>query len=242
MKVYSSSYYYISIGIKYFYFVYIDPKGRLFVIGDRGVKDLFFSSWIKEKEVPPASAVKAVYGIVNRSVEERFNAYSRRLADTNIESFYHGTIITCSLRKTGVPCNNESCGACRIAREGFSPVRLGTTVDWFLRFGYGYYFAPNASKAHDFTIGHDGCRALVYCKVAQGRRHRAEYNMNDILRAPEGFDSVYGEPGYHKGVESTDGYTALNYPEVTVFDPDAILPLYIVLYSWEGIEKIIRSR
>ena len=137
----------------------------------------------------------------------------------------------CSVQDTGCLCLDDDCGICGIVQEGFSPAKCGLHVKWFKRFGLAYYLAPNSSKCHEYSEGYGRCRALLYCQVAQGKRYMAETNMGNLREPPAGCDSVYGQPGIHRARGGS-----LNYAEVAVYNPNAILPKYIIFYEKDGIK------
>jgi hypothetical protein len=64
---------------------------------------------------------------------------------------------------------------------------------------------------------------MFICSVVQGNVKK-EMNSNTTLTKNDvlskGFDSVVGEPGKD-----------LNYDEVVVYDEDAVLPRYLVVYK-----------
>jgi len=90
------------------------------------------------------------------------------------------------------------------------------------RFGAGLYFAPDAAKSNDYAQPHKEIRCLILCKVVVGKTMICTQDQPDLLAPPMGYDSVLGEPG-----------GTLNYPEVVIFNEDAILPAYVVFYRLE---------
>lgn len=57
------------------------------------------------------------------------------------------------------------------------------------------------------------------CEVCPGRKFFRKERDTTLLSPPYGYDSVYGLTGGE-----------LNYEEIAIYDPDAILPKFIILY------------
>ena len=68
---------------------------------------------------------------------------------------------------------------------------------------------------------------MLLCQVAVGRRYFTKSNHCDLKTAPSGYDSVHGKHG-----------GTLNYDETVVYNPEAILPIRVLLYIKDGIHKI----
>ncbi len=95
--------------------------------------------------------------------------------------------------------------------------------DHFQRFGSGFYLAPNSSKCHDYTEKNTrNYRAMLLCNVLPGRKHSLKSNSRNRTGPPPGYDSVYGQVGTG---------AALNYPEIVVYNPHAVMPKYIIVYK-----------
>lgn len=62
---------------------------------------------------------------------------------------------------------------------------------------------------------------MLLCDVLPGRKFVVQTNMQYLQSAPTGYDSVY----YYGNVGRD-----LNYPELVVYKPEAILPRYIIVY------------
>jgi hypothetical protein len=58
---------------------------------------------------------------------------------------------------------------------------------------------------------------MLQCAVLPGRKYKLKHNDVHRTTPPEGFDSVYGQVGD-------------DYPEIVVYAPDAVKPLYIITY------------
>jgi hypothetical protein len=190
----------------------------------------FLDTWAKGTP-PSEDDVKVVYSIYNGAVEANYQRYCGNLRSSNIDNFYHGTVVKCSMQSTGRLCHSDGCGVCGIVQQGFSPEKRGMHVNWFKRFGHAYYLAPNSSKCHEYSEGYGQCRALLYCQVAQGNRYMAESNMAHLKAPPSGYDCVYGQPGIHRARGGN-----LNYAEVAVYNNNAILPKYVIFYEKDGVK------
>ena len=143
------------------------------------------------------------------------------------EQHFHGTKLTCNVGKSKKFCKDKSCGICNISKIGLDQQCIQTNI-WFQRFGQGFYLAPNSSKSHDYTEGAYGCRAMLLCDVCPGRKYPLKNTDQNLTGPPEGFDSIYGQVGRE-----------LNYPEIVLHSPDAVLPRYIIVYRKDGTDRLI---
>jgi hypothetical protein len=172
--------------------------------------------------------ILAVLTIKNKEVSESFEYYRDHLESPNIKRVWHCTKLVCEVQKTTKLCKLENCSVCGILRrgiffklkvlknEGFQLKHSGLNIT-FQRFGKGIYFAPNSSKANDYT---DAIRAMFLCKVAAGREYITQEDQSTLTAPPPGYDSVYGEPGQR-----------LNYPELVIYDQRGVKVTHLVLYS-----------
>ena len=104
----------------------------------------FQGKWVKN---PPAPAADCIFKIFVPQVEAQFKQYQSSLANQTVESHFHGTTMKCDLLSTKKPCKTKNCGICEISRHGFDLKKIGTNIS-FMRFGRGFYLAPNSSKCH----------------------------------------------------------------------------------------------
>ena len=194
--------------------------------------DLFKSSWIKN---PPAPEPEGIYAICNKSLSESFKKYIKKQrandSDSTTSYNFHGTVMLCSLLETNKLCSDNRCGVCGISRIGFDKQLIGTNIPSFKRFGHGFYLAPNSSKCHDYTRGIEdiGIRAQLLCSVASGTKFETKQNHVHLSGPPRNCDSVHGLKG---GV--------LNYDEIVVFDGDAILLEFVIVYRKDGVYQIAK--
>ena len=120
---------------------------------------------------------------------------------------------------------------CGISKNGFDASLIGKNIPRFQRFGKGIYLAPNSSKCHDYTQGNPdyGYRAQLLCLVACGAKYELLHDSTTLVAPPDNFHSVHGKAG-----------GSLNYDEIVVYQADAVLPQYIVVYKLNGVEKIAK--
>ena len=67
--------------------------------------------------------------------------------------------------------------------------------------------------------------------LACGTKYIYELKFNDttLLQSTTNFDCVYGRSG-----------GTLNYDEIVVYDVDAVMPQYIIVYERDGVDKIAK--
>ena len=170
----------------------------------------FQGKWVKN---PPAPAADCIFKIFVPQVEAQFKQYQSSLANQTVESHFHGTTMKCDLLSTKKPCKTKNCGICEISRHGFDLKKIGTNIS-FMRFGRGFYLAPNSSKCHDYTQGVTTHRSMLLCDVLPGKKHIVKQDQTSLNSPPQGYDSVYGKSG-----------GSLNYDEIVLYHPPALLPM-----------------
>ena len=185
------------------------------------------AKWVKGKK---PKAVDCVFAITNTKLEQRWQSHKQTLSDQTVEEYYHGTKLTCDIQLTQVTCTDQNCGACGIALTGFDRRYIKKNIT-FQRFGHGFYLAPNSSKCHDYTQteGAANYRAMMVCDVCPGNKYKLQKTTENLTGPPQGFDSVLGEVGQ-----------SLNYSEIVLYNPDSILPRFIVIYQRDGTNKIAK--
>ena len=57
------------------------------------------------------------------------------------------------------------------------------------------------------------------------------WNDETLQGPPAGYDSVHGQGGPH---------SVLNYDEVVIYNPDCVLPRYVIVYQLNGTHKIAK--
>ena len=142
-----------------------------------------------------------------------------------MEWHYHGTSLACNITSEKKLCNLQSCGICGISSEGLKREFIRKNIV-FQRFGNGFYLAPNSSKCHDYTQGAHGYRAMLLCNVLPGRKYTLETNSQSLTGPPLGYDSVFGQASTR---------SVLNFDELVIYKPEAVMPRYIIIYRKDGI-------
>lgn len=189
----------------------------------------FTKQWNPQKSAPPtATEIMSVFKIFSPVHKAVFTKYSKSLS-SSIEKYFHGTSIKCDLASKKAACTNGKCGVCGISRNGFDMRLIGSNIPRFMRFGKGFYLAPNSSKCHDYTQGFANYRVMLLCKVAPGHKYTVTNDQTKLKAPPQGCDSVYGASG-----------GTLNYDEIVLYRSESVLPKYAIVYRRDGIGKIAK--
>ncbi|EEF52710.1 uncharacterized protein LOC8274650 [Ricinus communis] len=195
------------------------------------VEIIFKSSWLKKDN--PICKIERILKVHNtqRTIQRfedcRDAVKTRALnstkknprcaADGNELLRFHCTTLSCSLGARGssslcgsIPC----CGVCTIIRHGFQGKECK-----------GVRTTASSGRAHDSLLGcTDGRRAMLVCRVIAGRVKRVADDTppaeEEALAAAGSYDSVAGYAGIYSNLE-----------ELFVFNPRAILPCFVVIYS-----------
>lgn len=169
--------------------------------------------------------VDFVFVITNPSLRGKWDHYRNQLSIPTVEQYYHGTSLTCNITSSKTLCANMGCGVCGISSDGLKRQFIRKNI-MFQRFGHGFYLAPHSSKCHDYTQGAHGYRAMLLCDVYPGRKYPLETNSQQLTGPPAGYNSVYGQ---------VTTSSELNFPEIVVYNPEAVLPRYIIVYRKNGV-------
>jgi len=201
-----------------------------------GVKEQFLASW---KHPGPKPTVTRVLQV--RNAKEIYGTYAKyRFAKGNEDRRWHGTALSprCSfgIDPDQPPCAYPDCAVCNILARSFDLARAGSSLPggqrMRLRYGPGLYFSKCSSKSNDYALHserkfdkHRGTyRVMFLCKVAQGNVYRTKEptidDVQPILR--NDYHSVVGLTQDHGG--------ALNYEETVVYDKNAAIPSYLLVY------------
>ena len=183
--------------------------------------DKFYQDWAKGS-MPVGS--RMVLRVVNPTLSERLNQYADNFPyiHRHFKWGFHGTRLECDMDQSLVFCKSSACGACGIAQNGMDTKKISKTA--WQRYGPGFYFATNSSKAHDYAERKQNCEAVCavfLCDVAVGKEYTTKYNASQLQGPPKGYHSVHG-------VHSKHG--SLNYDELVVYNTAAVYPRYIFLY------------
>ncbi|XP_015885946.3 uncharacterized protein LOC125418365 [Ziziphus jujuba] len=141
----------------------------------------------------------------------------RCLVDGNELLRFYGTTISCSIGMNGSygPCTSDSCGACRILRDGFSTNK--NLHGWL-----GIFTLSTSQNALKY-IEHNGegkslRKALFVCRVIAGRVHRPQEKVQEFTGSE--FESLAWKLEPHSNVE-----------ELYVLNPRALLPCFMVIFK-----------
>ena len=178
----------------------------------------FTNAW--KRGIPPT--VSFVFVVNNRDLSYKYNAYKRRIGSQEDEQYFHGSRLICDITTTESLCRNTHCGICNISSIGMDRQHIQKNID-FQRFGPGFYLAPHSSKCHDYTLGAYTYRAMFLCDVCPGKKYELRNTDQKLRRPPPGYNSIFGQVGQD-----------LNFPEIVLHNPDAILPRYIIIYQKDG--------
>ena len=192
-------------------------------------QSMFYDTFTKKKERSPT--LMACFNIEpSPNLTKAFEDYRQSLGQygDSEELLFHGTTVKCDIVKTKKLCDSKDCSVCSISKIGFKLDKSGTVHKW-TRFGHGIYLATNSSKSHEYTVGAYNVRTLLLCKILTGHKYETYSNMPDLVDAPKGFHSLHGKVG-----------PALNYEETVVYNDQCILPLAILVYELEGVDRLIR--
>ncbi|XWS25194.1 hypothetical protein CRYUN_Cryun27aG0048900 [Craigia yunnanensis] len=194
------------------------------------VEIIFQSSWLKKQT--PICQIDRILKVQNTpKTISKFEEYRdsikskasklpkkhpRCIADGNELLRFHCTTFACSLGLNGSSnlCNSiPNCNVCGIIKNGFKVAQelTGCSNE------KGILTTATSGKAHDKAAGiEDGNdkRAMLVCRVIAGRVKKSmEGSMED-------YDSVAGAVGVYSNLD-----------ELYVFNPKAILPCFVVIYS-----------
>lgn len=188
----------------------------------------FKREWATAKgHCPP---ITCVFQVTNSQLETRWKTYEKKLpsGNRNYERHFHGTKLACDIVNSGTVCTNNECGICGICKYGMDRKAIRKNIN-FQRFGHGFYFAPHSSKCHDYTQGVNTHRAMLLVDILPGKKHIILTTLQKLTGPPDGCHSVFGKAGRD-----------LNYPEIAVYNPDCVMPRYIVVYVLNGVHKIAK--
>ena len=192
----------------------------------RRIKAHFTQQWDSRKGT--YEQLYEVFVIDNLKLKDQFQKYCSTLSVKTVNQYYHGTSLKCAIYQNGTVCSDYTCGICGVSQKGMLPNFKGKNIK-FQRFGDGFYLAPNSSKCHDYTQGHNIYRAMLLFDVAEGNKYILQKDQTKLTAPPSGYDSVYGKHGSN-----------LNYDEIVLFKSEAVVPTHIVVYIKDGIHKIAK--
>lgn len=188
----------------------------------------FKAQWKHHTPVPNIVRIWKVYS--SRYHYNRFSRYQlsveRRtgLPNGNTQRRWHGTVRACQLgndESSTSFCDMERCLLCNILKSSFEKAKAGARTN-FGRFGSGIYTSATSSKANDYVKegGETSYKTMLLNQVILGKPVTLTQNNDKLVKAPLGYDSVFGQPG-----------DDLNYDEYVVYKNEAIRPAYLVVFE-----------
>ncbi|XP_050251361.1 uncharacterized protein LOC126698283 [Quercus robur] len=196
------------------------------------VEIIFQSSWLKKQA--PICKIDRILKVHNtQKTITKFEEYRdsikakatklqkkhpRCIADGNELLRFHCTNFVCSLGVNGSSnlCNSiPQCDVCSIIKNGFKVGAESRGVGTELE--KGILTTATSGKAHDKagdSESNNDKRAMLVCRVIAGR---VKKNMEGSM---EEYDSLAGAVGVYSNLD-----------ELYVFNPKAILPCFVVIYT-----------
>ncbi|KAF4346419.1 hypothetical protein CsatB_030024 [Cannabis sativa] len=153
-------------------------------------------------------------GAVQKSRDERC------IADGNELLRFHCSTFLCDLGVSGSSgiCNHQYCSVCGIIKSGFSPKLDGIST---LSSSWRAHVAIPEEIEEEFRFMNVK-RAMLVCRVVAGR---VGCETDDVEKDDGvGFDSVLGRGG-------NGAHTRLDEEELLVFNPRAVLPCFVIVYT-----------
>ncbi|KAI3928482.1 hypothetical protein MKW98_024083 [Papaver atlanticum] len=182
---------------------------------------IFKSSWLGKRDDHPICKIERILKVHNtQSTIQRFeecrdsvgiltrcntSKNPRCAADGNEQLRFHCTNLTCSL-DSSLCCNSvvPGCGVCSVLRHGFPA-------------GKGVRTTASSVKAHNGfgSVDWDNTRAMLVCRVIAGRVNEANStNVAETCDAIGAGQNAYG-----------------TYEKLFIFNPEAVLPCFVVNYT-----------
>ncbi|XP_061373453.1 uncharacterized protein LOC133315794 [Gastrolobium bilobum] len=204
--------------------------------GHNIVQIIFKSGWPETREFPKINRILKIhnspkilskfeeYRETVKSKAARHGGASRRhdercIADGNELMRFHCSTFLCDLGLNGDSsiCSQQFCNICGIIKSGFSPKLDGiSTLSSSWR---GHASIPDDIE-REFRFMNVK-RAMLVCRVIAGR---IGSDSDEVDKEDGGYDSLMARGG--SGV-----YTRLDEEELLVFNPRAVLPCFVIVYS-----------
>ena len=188
---------------------------------------------------PKRTDIKGIFEVKNTALKERFTAYSHTesLSSPNIKWYFHGTVLKCDILNNKSLCSKDDCSVCGICHRGFDPEKIGSHVG-YQRLGQAFYLGADSLNFHTFSEGHLGVRAALYCQVVAGKIYEPKAVSEDLREMkvpPAGYNSIVAKDPCVDKVYPIEG------EEIALFNKEAILPCYVVVYEWQG-ERLLTGK
>ncbi|KAK7387224.1 hypothetical protein VNO78_27832 [Psophocarpus tetragonolobus] len=204
--------------------------------GHNIVQIIFKSGWPESRPFPTVTRILKIhnspkilakfeeYREAVKSKAARHGSLTRRrdercIADGNELMRFHCSTFLCDLGYNGDSsiCSQQFCNICGIIKSGFSPKLDGIAT---LSTSWRAHVAIPDDVEVEFRFMNVK-RAMLVCRVIAGR---VGSELEDAEKEDGGFDSVMarGESGV---------YTRLDEEELLVFNPRAVLPCFVIVYT-----------
>ncbi|OMO90495.1 hypothetical protein COLO4_19116 [Corchorus olitorius] len=207
--------------------------------GDSGkniVRIIFKTGWTDKLKNPEIHRILKIHN--SQKILARFEEYrelvkakaarngavrrrdERCIADGNeLLRFYCSTFM-CDLGLNGNSsiCNQQYCSICGIIKSGFSPKMDGIST---LSTSWRAHVAIPEDVEEEFKFMNVK-RAMLVCRVVAGR---VGSEGEEIGKEEGGFDSVIGRGG------GSGAFTKVDEDELLVFNPRAVLPCFVIVYT-----------
>lgn len=206
--------------------------------GDSGkniVRIIFKTGWTDPQKTPTIHRILKIHN--SSKILSRFEEYreavkakaarnggvrrrdERCIADGNELLRFHCSTFLCDLGNNGNSsiCNHQYCSVCGIIKSGFSPKLDGIST---LSSSWRAHVAIPEEIEEEFGFLNVK-RAMLVCRVVAGR---VGSESEEVDKEDGGFDSVLGRGG--SGV-----HTRMDEEELLVFNPRAVLPCFVIVYT-----------
>ncbi|KAK7305372.1 hypothetical protein VNO77_43277 [Canavalia gladiata] len=202
--------------------------------GNNIVRIIFKSGWPETKAFPRITRILKIHNspkILSKFEEYRETVKSkaarhvtrrrdeRCIADGNELMRFHCSTFLCDLGQNGDSsiCSQQFCNICGIIKSGFSPKLDGIST---LSTSWRAHVSIPDDVEREFRFMNVK-RAMLVCRVIAGR---IGSDSDEVDKEDGGFDSLMarGESGV---------YTRLDEEELLVFNPRAVLPCFVIVYS-----------
>ncbi|XP_054818933.1 uncharacterized protein LOC129318260 [Prosopis cineraria] len=203
--------------------------------GHNIVRIIFKSGWTNTQKCPRISRILKIHN--SPKILSKFEEYretvkakasrngavkkgdERCIADGNELMRFHCSTFLCDLGLNGNSgiCGQQYCNICGIIKSGFSPKLDGIST---LSTSWRAHVSIPEEVEEEFKFMNVK-RAMLVCRVIAGR---IGTDSDEADKEDGGFDSVMARGG-------TGVYTRLDEEELLVFNPRAVLPCFVIVYS-----------
>ncbi|KAI4305222.1 hypothetical protein L6164_028603 [Bauhinia variegata] len=203
--------------------------------GHNIVRIIFKSGWTNTQKCPKITRILKIHNspkILSKFEEYRESVKTkaarngavnkrdeRCIADGNELMRFHCSTFLCDLGLNGDSgiCAGQYCNICGIINSGFSPKLDGIST---LSTSWRAHVAIPEEIEEEFKFMNVK-RAMLVCRVIAGR---VGCDTDDVDKEDAGYDSVMARGG-------TGVCTRLDEEELLVFNPRAVLPCFVIVYT-----------